>query len=104
MCGSVLRVLDFHGHDGTRNGSLLVILLVLFLVQQRQEVRRQRRVESVGEQRKLELNLRGQRGRWVRLRSEGECGGGACVARWSNKLFFLFFIVHWLCPVKVVEL
>ena len=51
--GPVLLVLDLHGHDGAREGASLPVFGGLW----GQQVRRQRGVERVGEEDKLELDL-----------------------------------------------
>lgn len=53
MCGSVLLILDFNGHDGSGERSSLP----LFGHTGGQQVRGQRRVESVRQQDELELHL-----------------------------------------------
>lgn len=55
MCGSILLVLHLHSHDGAREVSLLSVLGGLW----GQQVWRQRRVQGVCEQNKLELDLQG---------------------------------------------
>lgn len=54
VSGAVFQILYFHRDDGTREGSLLFV----FVVEIRQQIRWQRRVEGVGEQGELELNLK----------------------------------------------
>lgn len=54
MCCSVLEVLHLHSHHGAREGPALAALVGLGLGQQ---LRRQRRVQGVREQHKLELHL-----------------------------------------------
>lgn len=52
--GAVLQVLHLHGHHGAWEWPQVALLLRL----RRQQLRRQRRVQGVGEQHKLELNLK----------------------------------------------
>lgn len=54
MSGSVLQILNLYGHHSARKRPGVA----LFLRLRWQELRGQRRVQSVGEQHKLELNLK----------------------------------------------
>lgn len=51
--GAVLQILNLHGHHGAGEWPRVALLLRL----RRQQLGRQRRVQGVGEQHKLELNL-----------------------------------------------
>lgn len=57
MGGSIFLILHLHSHDGAREVSLLAVLGRL----RGQQVWRQRGVERVCEQHKLELDLQGGR-------------------------------------------
>lgn len=61
VCGSVLKVLNLYGHHGARERPGVTLFLWLW----RQELRGQRRVQSVCQQDKLELDLKERRNRWA---------------------------------------